>query len=502
MTEPEREERQTPSAHASSTLKSTVVSLNTRTSILPFSHRDDGTLGHGTERAQTWPAVPSDKNDIAANEKSNPEAHSDTPQTFIVTSTPGTPISRHFPQPDSWRDLYQNLRLSLNLRPLPTLPALVDYHDAYPKYRSRHSYNLLIELSIRHSQFGTTEWLFSAMMHDKILRNFTTRILEVRFLVRTGRWESAWSRATGLTPRDAYDKPLQNGRPPIQTEMPAEMWKELLCMGKQGVLRRTRDTRWGVDKAGNKIRLPPLEIVDDPAVPGTKTYLRRQALLSCIHPTFGSGIKSVRPQLVKYVVSWMLSGGKQTEAIALVKLYLSQLPPYLREETAAQCMDIIHTLLSKSPDFNANRKLLLQLVKAHPFLKPSPTTLRLILAPLKKFTQCGVVALGVMKDFQKRWGDQIVDSSVRMKVADLAEKQGSRDIPRRMLQEDKKARRAAHGVVTESPLTQKVEDTRGLRRPPDRELFAHPSFEMNRWRRVEKRVRQKQRRDVQECIPK
>jgi len=340
------------------------------------------------------------------------------------------------------------------------------------------------------------------MVHDKISQNFRTRVLEVRFLVRTGKWESAWALVTGLTPQDMYDKLLPNGQPSVHMEVPAEMWKELLCMGKRGALRRARGNRWGVDEAGNKVRLPPYEIVNDPAVPGTKAYLRRQKLLSCIHPTFGSGDKStkVRPQLVKYAVSWMLSNGKRTEAEVLVKLYLSQMPSDLREETVAQCMDIIHTLLSKDPEFNANHKLLLQLLKVHPSLKPSSTTLRLILVPLKKFTKCGTIALRVMKEFQKRWGNGIVDSSVRSKVANLAEKQGSRNIMKRMLREDKKARQAVH--ITESPLTQMVEDTRGLRRPPDRELFPHQSFQLNLWRRLSRRVRQMQPRDAQECIPK
>jgi len=339
------------------------------------------------------------------------------------------------------------------------------------------------------------------MVHDKISQNFRTRVLEVRFLVRTGKWDSAWALVTGLTPQDVYNK-LRNGQPPVHTEVHADMWKELLCMGKRGALRRARNNRWGMDEAGNKVRLPPHEIVNDPAVPGTEAYLRRQKLLSCINPTFGSDDKSteVRPQLVKYAVSWMLSNGRRTEAEVLVKTFLSQLPPYLREETVAQCMDIIHILLSKNPEFNANHKLLLQLVKLHPSLKPSPTTLRLILAPLKKLTKCGIIALRVMKDFKKRWGDQIVDSSVRSKVANLAEKQGSKNIMKRMLREDKEACQVVH--ATESSLTQMVEDTRELRRPPDRELFPRQSFQLNLWRRLSRRVRQMQPRDAQERIPK
>jgi len=495
VADPEIEERQRPSAHALSTPKS----LDTGTPNPP-----PPCDGRSPERTQTWPAALPDKNDkdIVMNEGFCSEAKTDTPpRVFITTSTPRTPISRHFPKPESWKDLYQNLRLALHLRPAPTFPALIDYHDAYPKYRSRDSYNLLIELSIRHTQFGTSQWLFRAMVHDKISQNFRTRVLEVRFLVRTGKWDSAWALVTGLTPQDVYNK-LRNGQPPVHTEVHADMWKELLCMGKRGALRRARNNRWGMDEAGNKVRLPPHEIVNDPAVPGTEAYLRRQKLLSCINPTFGSDDKSteVRPQLVKYAVSWMLSNGRRTEAEVLVKTFLSQLPPYLREETVAQCMDIIHILLSKNPEFNANHKLLLQLVKLHPSLKPSPTTLRLILAPLKKLTKCGIIALRVMKDFKKRWGDQIVDSSVRSKVANLAEKQGSKNIMKRMLREDKEACQVVH--ATESSLTQMVEDTRELRRPPDRELFPRQSFQLNLWRRLSRRVRQMQPRDAQERIPK
>lgn len=515
------QKREVPDASSSLVWKSTLDSLDNQSPHISSSKSSQTCLeafpsDHNNDDVQTRPVtlLESHSSNMMTGGRNSEAPDNDTPQASITIPTPSSPrmksalisqasISRHFSEPRTRGELLKNLRLSLNFRPLPTLPALIDYHDSHPKLRSRFSYNFLIELSIRHAQFGSTRWLFDALAHDNLPRDFDTRILEIRFLVRTGRWETAWSQVTGLTPDEALDKPLRNGRLPITREIPVEMWKELLGTTKKGAIRRARRVRWGLDEAGNKIRLPPFEVVDDPA-PGTEAYLRRQRLLNCIQPTFEKSAP-VRPQLIKYVVSWMLSDGRQSEAMALTKAYLSHLPPLLRDETAAQCMDIVHALLSRIIDdstssFNKNRKILQQLLKTHPSLKPSPTTLRLILAPLKRFTNCGTIALNVIKSFRKEWGDQVIDKSVRRKVARLAEKQGRMDIVEKMMRQEVEARTISAAAI--SQLSPKSEDTRGFRRPPDRELFSRLTFEVGQWSKLRLRVRGRQRRDSQECKPK
>ncbi|KXN83845.1 hypothetical protein AN958_00924 [Leucoagaricus sp. SymC.cos] len=400
--------------------------------------------------------------------------------------------------------LSSNLCHSLTFKNLPTLPALIDYHDSYPQYRSTDSYNFLIELSIRHAQFGTTHWLLDAMIHDRLPRDLTTRILEVRWLVRTGKWETAWTRVTGLRPEDALDKPLRNGLPSPTITVPCEMWKELLGTTKRGAIRRRSGVRRDPDKESNDHdHFPPLEIVDDPAV-GTKAYVRRRHLLGCLRPTFTSSKKLVRPKLVNAAVSHSLRNGEGFAAEALAHSYLSQLPSKVRDETAAQCMDIIHTLLKADikcglKSFRANQGRLMSLLTTHPSLKPSSTTLRLILLPLQSVFKSGTIANDVAGRFQKHWGDQIIDNSVKSLIVKLAEKEGRMDIVEKMLHEERCNQRMVRTrAVPQSTLP--LPDPRGLRRPPDRELFSCPISSNILWDKLKARVRRKQRADNQERV--
>ncbi|KAF9455113.1 hypothetical protein P691DRAFT_780429 [Macrolepiota fuliginosa MF-IS2] len=481
----------------------------TRQDLFSTSYAVDGT------EAQPAPAVTRHPLDLARDELYNPQ-DTDTQQTFTKTVPtppplepalfPQAPISPPLPTPTSQKTLCDNLRLSLNLKPLPKLPALIDYHDSYPKFRSTQSYNLLIELSIRHAQFGIACWLFDAIVQDQIPRDSTTRKLSIRYLVRTGDWEQAWKQATGLTPDEVLDKPLRNGSSPMTIRMPWYMWMELLFTAKRGASRRTRGIRSDTDEAGNIIRLPKLEIVSDPA-PGTKAYLRRQQLLACIQPVLGSGPKGpkVRPGLIKGAVYAIIRDGRTPVAVKLVKTYFSLLPEKISDETAAQCLDIIHSLLSVDTEGGttsmfANRRLLMSLLEMHPSLEPSPATLSLLLAPLKKAKECGIVAYTVMTQFKALWGDDIIDSRVRRRVGVLAKKEGRIDIVKKMFRQEGLA--PPHTPATVPPTTQITQtvqttqlpslDPRGLRRPPDRELFPHKGTEKMRWTKLALRVRRKQ----------
>lgn len=426
-----------------------------------------------------------------------------TPHRHIKPALiPQAPFSTLLPAPTSQRTLCDNLRLSLKLKPLPKFPALIDYHDSYPKFRSTNSYNFLIELSIRHAQFGITHWLFDAMVQDKIPRDSTTRKLSIRWLVRTGHWEQAWIQVTGLTPDEALDKPLRNGLAPVTTRIPWYMWQELLFASKRGALRRKRGIRWSTDEDGDSVCLPMLEVINDPA-PGTEAYLRRQRLLACVQPVLDSGAKGhrIRPSLVESSVNSMIREGRGPVAVDLAKAYFSTLPPTIGSETAAQCMDIIHSLLSANTknglaSMYANHRLLVSLLKTHPSFKPSSTTLFLLLSPLQRVKKSGTVAFKITKAFRKQWGAEVVDIRVRRRVGSLAVKEGRMDIVQRMLEHQTLARRAddanASSDTAVHPTTQEPPDPRCLRRPPDRELFPHVGRERILWTRFKLRLRWKQ----------
>lgn len=473
---------------------------------------------HDVEGTEARPELASGSRapDLEKDEPCNSQPHVVSTQHALIKTTPTSsppqkpalipqaPISTSLPTPTSKQTLYHNLLLSLSLKPLPRFPALIDYHDSYPKFRSTQSYNLLIELSIRHAQFGVTRWLLDAMIQDKIPRDSTTHKLSIRWLVRTGNWEQAWTQVSGLTPDEALDKPLRNGLSPITTQVPWYLWLELLSTTKRGALRYTRDVRWSIDEDGKSVRLPRLDITGDPA-PGTKAYLRRQRLLACLHPVLESGAKGrkARPSLIKGAVYAILRDGRASAAAELVKTFFSMLPAKISDETAAQCLDIIHLLLSADTknglaSMYANRRLLVSLLEMHPSFKPSSTTLYLILSPLKKAKKCGTVAFNVMKAFRKSWGAGVVDSRVRRRVGTLALKEGRMDIAQAMLDETKSVRKVdplRPSVAVASPAVQTSSNSRGLRRPPDRELFSHEGTEKVLWAKFRSRVRWKQRAD-------
>lgn len=449
--------------------------------------------------------------DLATDELYHPKPHdADIQQALIepVSSPPPLkPIFKRQPQfpqllhtPISRQTLYDNLRLSLTLKPLPPFPALVDYHDSFPEFRSTKSYNFLIELSIRHAQFGVTSWLFDAMIQDKIPRTSMTRTLLIRWLVRTGRWEQAWTRATSSTPDEVLYKPIRNGLPPVTIQIPWYRWTELLFTCKRGALRRTRNFRWGTDEEGNPARLPAVQIVKDPA-PGTEAYMRRQRLLACVQPILDSNTnhKTLPPRLIRGAVYAILRDGRASQAADLIKAYFSALPPNISDQTVAQCMSLIHLILGANTgdNFASKRGLLRALLKIHPSFKPSSTTLFHLLAPLRDVKKSGTVAFSAMRALEKQWGDEVVDTRVRRRVGSLAQKQGQVDILQTLLDEELLARRTAKSApsVTAVPSTPTLSDLQGLRRPSDQVLFPHKGTQTVLWTRFRLRIRWKQRVD-------
>ncbi len=447
--------------------------------------------------------------DLATDEPHHIEPqHAEMQQALIETVPPPPPLkptwaprTQSLPTPTSQLTLYDNLRFSLSLKPLPRFPVLVDYHDSYPEFRSTKSYNFLIELSIRHAQFGITNWLFDAMNRDKIRRDSMTRKLSLRWFVRTGRWEHAWMQATASTPDEVLYKPLRNGLPPNIIRIPWYHWVELLFTCKRGALRRTRNYRWDINEEGNPERLPTLEIIKDPS-PGTEAYTRRRRLLACLQPMlkYNATWKTLRTNLIRGAIYALLRDGRASEAAELVKMYFLMLPLEVSDETVAQCMSIIHLLLSADTgngltSMFAKRRLLLSLIKIHPSLKPTSTSLFQILAPLRGAKKSGTVAFKVMKAFQKSWGKEMVDTRVRRRVGSLAQKEGRMDIVQTLLDEESQAQKATKSAffTTVGPWTAQLSGMRGLRRLSDRTLFPRKGLQTILWTQFKLRARRKLR---------
>jgi hypothetical protein len=223
------------------------------------------------------------------------------------------------------------------------------------------------------------------------------------------------------------------------------------------------------------VPLPPLEIIKDPA-PGTEACLRRQRLLACVQPIMKPNTW-ISPNIVKAFIYPVVRSGRTAEAVEMAKTYFSSLPVKINMEHAAQCLDIIHLLLSADTRNGLlsvfdNQRLLLSLLKTHASLKPSPKTLHLFLAPVKRVKKSGTVAFHIFKAFEKSWGPKVVDVNVRQRVFRLAKKEGRKDIMQKMLDGHTQITSWRSGCVS-GYRRASTTPVSGLHRLPNRGSFAH-----------------------------
>lgn len=331
-----------------------------------------------------------------------------------------SPIRPHpgLPAVKSKTSLYQNL-LYLILFRRPGLPVLLDYHDLHSRWKSTGSYNLLISTALRHSAFGTVRWLLTNMADERIPRNLETIKFRTRWLVQTGRWDQAWEDWMRLS-----------------SEVPLPIWLEFFGTRKRGSRRLISNARQKPDTHGNLImdtgRKPPQEF--------SAEHIKRHRLLLKHRPTISphdSAKFSLR--IIYHVVSSLLRID-QDAAETLTRSYFKCLPKSLDSKMMLQCLDIIHLLIAHGSKkqglakFMETRKTMEELIQMHPSLRPTATTLHLLLSPLRKALRCGTIAVGVVKAFKERWGVDTENSRVRRRVVVFALKEGRLNIARRFFE--------------------------------------------------------------------
>lgn len=312
------------------------------------------------------------------------------PEPFVLT----TPTSR--------LSLYQNLLYLVNThRPTATMPSLVDYHRRYSDWHSTRSYNLLLDLSIRHRQYGVTEYLFRSLRLECIPLNVETHKLVVRCLVQQNMWDDAWGYVHTLFSGDEHGT------------IPFSIWLEFCRLPKK---RRTA-----------------------PQGEGPKATLEEQfELLHNCSPTDIPPLSTTPPFAVFCLVDLMLRLGKQATAMALTESYLKALPRSLTSRSVVNCLRIIHTHLahckvkSGLPRFYAARQMLISFLQLHPALKPNTRTLCLLFKTLQRAKRCGTVAWKQLAKFKNDWGPQVENRSVLRRVSQLALKEGRLDITQKI----------------------------------------------------------------------
>ncbi|KIK70901.1 hypothetical protein GYMLUDRAFT_66111 [Collybiopsis luxurians FD-317 M1] len=322
---------------------------------------------------------------------------------------------RSLPPATSRNILYRNLvHLSCCVPPI-TLPQLMDYHDRYPETQSTRSYNLLISTAIRTASFGSAQWLLESMTAADIKRNLETYKLLIRWQIRTGAWDAAWQTLTG---------------PPVLCNLPSEnggndgpSWPDFLWLEFFGSLKRS-----GVRRNGDASKK-----CDDSLV----VYAQRYLQLMENRPSFS--LTHARPRVIHSIARALLQLQQKIQALRLVRTYFSHLPTHLTPELTLHCLDIIHILIVFGSSargrkkFHEHRRILDSLLVLHPSFRPTSTTLFLLLGSLRGAVRCGALASRYLASFKHRWGMDIEDRRVRLRVASLALKQGRLDISGNML---------------------------------------------------------------------
>ncbi|KZT30630.1 hypothetical protein NEOLEDRAFT_1237853 [Neolentinus lepideus HHB14362 ss-1] len=322
------------------------------------------------------------------------------------------------PQSRTSSDLCQHLLFLLHYTKPPSVPRLINYHDAYPNLHSTTSFNLLFQHCIRHASYGTVHNLLLQMSREGFEPNTEMWKLWVRWMVKTGRWQHAWSEVTSKT-----------------TSIPLPVWLEFFGSVHSRAFRK-RDNETGKP-------IPAMQELQ----PSPELEATRYALLVQHWPKVDVTLYEhlqVQPHAIRVIVSSLLRSNLSSSAIQITKSYLENLPSQLTRKERSGCLDIIHQHLIHHPMRTVNwpayaalRELIGAFITSRPELglRPTSTTLLLLLRGLKRAGRCGTIANAIMLEYKSRWGHSVVDERVRRRVASFARKEGRSDIVNEMMSE-------------------------------------------------------------------
>lgn len=316
------------------------------------------------------------------------------------------------PPPRNPDSLYHNILYLVNERqPTTPLPSLVDYHGHYPQHQSTRSYNLLLDLSLRHRLYGITYLLFRSLDRYRIARDIETHRLMIQLLIQQGLWDEAWVYLDGLLKRGLLPKD-EHGRLGI----PFPIWVTFF--------RISRRRQGHVEDEESNIEVNK----------AVKTLQERYHFLQGIRPTHMPPLSRTHPFAIYCLVDLMLKTRESIAATTLVKAYFSALPRSLSPKLVFGCLKIIHSLIitrKVKPGLGGyydTRKRLFDFLKLHPSLRPHSKTLLLLFNLLPKAKRCGTVAWKELMRFKQEFGPQVASQRVLRRVSQLAVKEGRLDI--------------------------------------------------------------------------
>ncbi|KAF8640618.1 hypothetical protein AX17_000279 [Amanita inopinata Kibby_2008] len=404
------------------------------------------------------------------------------------------------PSPRSKNSLYQNLLyLLMHGNPRHCLPALIDYHDLHPNLRSTRSYNLLIGLAIRHASVGILQWLFKSMEIDGISANLETRKLRVRWLVQSDQWDRAFELVYGFRIYNQIEQCTLDTEfprlPSPQLNVPIPLWLELFLPIKRGFA----DCRWKRQSdccADDDSSYTPADSPTNEPHDIVTHVFRYQVLMENRPSGFPEKLSDMDPRTVYHVLQLLLRTQDKTAALSLTKLYLVSLPQRLSRQRAQSCLDIIHLHLAIGTSSNGLscffevHRTLVSLLKLHPSLRPTCTTVLLLLAPLRRAKRCGTIAWKLLERYKSQWGAEVEDRRVRRRVAMLAMKEGRTDIVDKVLVCEGHFEIARRAWKIEGQVLGGKERSsyKTLCRAPERKVFRRNGKEQCHWQRLKRRL--------------
>ncbi|OJA16282.1 hypothetical protein AZE42_00128 [Rhizopogon vesiculosus] len=364
--------------------------------------------------------------------------------TFVsaqpLTAAPIPPL----PTPTSREMLYQNL-LDMHNYSNSSLTTLINYHFSRrqdtPLLRSTRSFNFLVSLALRQAAFGTAARLLDAMKAESVRPNLETWKLTVRWLVRTGRWEEALRRVERVMRREQWKEELGlHSR--HQGGLPLPLWTELFGSLKRGALRRWVKIPEQQSKPGRRTARFGCVVLQTHTSSASAQVVRYRSLTNIL-PTTLHEYSQLPPRAVFFIVQAMFQLGNRQKALETTSSYFRSLPRRLSRTQQRIALDIIHLhmrAVAEKPGLSqhfAQRRVISELLAAHPGIRPSSQTLFLTLASLRSCKRCGTLAMRCLKTFRRRWGPRTESSVVRRRIASLSVKEGRVDIAVIMLKSER-----------------------------------------------------------------
>ncbi|KNZ78515.1 hypothetical protein J132_00373 [Termitomyces sp. J132] len=306
-------------------------------------------------------------------------------------------------------------------------------------------------MALRTACYGTVRWLLQSMRNDHLPGDLETWQLRVRWLVQSGMWDKAWKETMEALPQ--LQTLAEGGKlvHKVTGELPLSIWMEFFKTMKDGTTqmrpRRQKTPTLNTQVAMSLRSTPPHD--------SSYLYATRYHTLMNNRPTIiPEDLSKTPPRVIYNAVSIMLNVGQANKALSFFKSYLECLPPSITMSRRKVCLDILHLLVAKWSSQTGlrrlyeTRRMMVSLLLIYPTLRPTSTTLFLLLAPLYRAKRCGTVAANVMRAFKRDYGAATEDRRVRRRVVILALKEGRMDIAHKILRAEQSARAWREAATT------------------------------------------------------